>query len=80
MHLDKYFSKVSMHFELDRICKSITYFKIRSELGFGRSFLNRTQNRINSDHDQELHRLAIRSEASLILWDSNVIQLLVPGG
>jgi hypothetical protein len=61
-HLDTYFSKVSMHFELNRICKSITYFKIRSELGFVRSFLNQTQNGINSDHDQELHRLAIRSD------------------
>jgi hypothetical protein len=61
-HLEQCVSKVFKNFELNRISKSIADIKVRSELGFCWGFLDGTQNVINLDHDQELHRLGVRSD------------------
>jgi hypothetical protein len=71
--LTKCVSKVSTKFEFNRIRKSIADLKIRSELGFCWGFLNRTQNDINSDHDQELHRLDVRSDPNSLYPHKSIL-------
>jgi hypothetical protein len=47
---------------LNEIYKLVTDLKIQSELWFCLGFLNRIQNGINSDHDQELYWLGVHSD------------------
>jgi len=61
-HLEKYVSKVSTNFELNRTCESTADLKIRTEWGFVGVFSKRTQRELNSDHDQELHREGVCSD------------------
>jgi hypothetical protein len=66
-HLDKCVFKVSTNFKINRICKSIADLKIRLELEFCWGFLNRIQYGTNSDYDQKLHRLGVRSDSKIYL-------------